>query len=369
MGASPLSHEAFKRVHEETKKAGSATHAGEQRHRAGKGLHELVDPKGYGVIRRSIGWLEPLENGLFILKRGPAMLIEDRLDTTGSMGNNVEIAMEYLPHTHDLLTKGECPVLGRYDVQAITAIFGDVCDKYILCRSQAEIDERIAIQMTYMVPEKEGGDIPEDPQYGIFGAAYLTSADIKKYGLKSYDFTITDAPGRDYISLKNLERVFGNEVMAKTRENGFKLDEKNLPSTKEIVADLLKATHAFVLIVGNKHSTVSFWEKIYGPERIVLLPSVKLLPEIKATIIGLTEGTLDLSTAENFLAKEAKLTKFQSTEIIRAVAGIPIGAQMMLPNFNKIPLKGDLFKNKGDLWPIKKEEIPNDQKKNKKLWD
>jgi hypothetical protein len=87
------------------------------------------------------------------------------------------------------------------------------------------------------------------------------------------------------------------------------------------------------------------------------VPETRLLPETKAAIIGLTEGNLELSTVESFLIEEAKISPRDASEIKRAVAGIPIGAQVMLPNFAKIPLKGDIFAQKGDLWPIPKEEI------------
>ena len=372
MGDNPLSDKAYKRVYDEAKSKGSATHEGEQRHKEGLGLHELVDPKGFGVIRRSISWLEPKDDK-FILFRGTAMLEETRLDTTGSMGGNVEIAMEVLPKTYNLLARGPRAALGRYDVQMITAIFGDVTDNYILCRSQAEFDERIAKQMTYMVPEKDGGDFTEDPQYGLFGAAYLTSATIKQLGLKSYDFTITDADARDKVSLENLIRVFGDKVMEKVKENGFSIDKNNLPCTKEIVRDLLKTAHAFLLVAPNRSGgynaeTIEYWNGIFGQERVILIPKVELLPEMKATIIGLTEGTLELSTVESFLVEEAKLSQSRAAQIKRAVAGIPIGAQMMLPNFNKIPRIGDIFAKKGDLWPIedKKTALPN--KKSKGIW-
>jgi hypothetical protein len=152
MGREVLSDVAYKRVAEEAFSKGTSTYAGEQRHKQGLGLHELVDPKGYGVIRRSLSWFEPLENG-FELLRGIAILEETRLDTTGSMGKNVDVAMEVLPKTYELLATGSKAVLSRYDVQMITSIFGDVSDDYVLCRSQAEMDERIAEQMTYMGPE------------------------------------------------------------------------------------------------------------------------------------------------------------------------------------------------------------------------
>jgi len=63
---------------------------------------------------------------------------------------------------------------------------------------------------------------------------------------------------------------------------------------------------------------------------------------------------LELSTVENYLIEEAGLSQLEASKIKRAVAGIPIGAQVMLENFDKIPLVGDVFKTKEDLWPIKR---------------
>jgi hypothetical protein len=350
MGRETLPEVAFRSIAREAKAAGSATHRGEQRHREGKGLHELVDPKGFGLIRRSLSWLEP-KGGKFILLRGTAMLEETRLDTTGSMGDNVEIAMEVLPKTYDLLAKGKCPVLRRYDTQMITSIFGDVGDNYVLCRSQAEMDERIAEQMTLMVPEGAGGDEDEDPQYGLFAGAYLTQTTIGQLGLKTYDFTVTDACGRHRLNAETLVRIFGNEVFDKVRENGYQLNRGQLPTTKEVVHDLLNRAHAFVLLVGDKRSTYQFWADIFGRDRVVTLPRTRLLPEVKAAIIGLTEGTLDLQNVEEYLRAHAQTSKEDARNIQRAVAGIPIGAQAKLPNFSKIPLKGAVFAKKGDLWP------------------
>jgi hypothetical protein len=352
MGSRMLTKKDYTDIVTKTVKHGSTTFAGTARHQKGEGLHELVDPAGFGAIRRSLSRKNPIDDQ-FVLSCGTAMLEETRLDTTGSMGNNVSIAMKVLPQTYDLLATVENAVLKRYDVQMITAIFGDVCDNYILCRSQAEMDEKIAEQMTYMVPEGNGGDTTEDPQYGLFGAAYLTDKVISKYyGLKSYDFTITDAPGRSFVTLQNLKRVFGDNVLDKVKENGQEIDKDNLPSTKQIVDDLLKTTHAFLLGVGLDDHTKRDWEAIYGPERVIDLPRTELLPEIKAAIIGLTEGVLTLQSLEKFLIEEAKLSKEDAAKIKRCVAGIPIGAQTLSPNFDKIPLRGAIFAKKEDLWPI-----------------
>ena len=356
MGRRVLSTAAYTRVAREAERAGSATFAGEERRQKGLGLHPLVDPSGgnlYDPIRRSISWLEP-EADHFVLLRGVAMMEETRLDTTGSMGTNVKVAMDVLPSTYELLATGPAAVLGRYDVQMITSIFGDVRDDYILCRSQAEMDERIAEQMTLMVPEGQGYDAAEDPQYGLFGGAYLTKVSINDYGLKYYDFTVSDAPGRHRLDAENLVRVFGESVFEKVTENGhgYQINAGNIPTTQEIVSSLLERAHAFFLQVGNYRDVTSFWRRIYGGhERVIVIPEVRLLPYVKAAIIGLTEGVFDLQSVEKFLTS-SNVAQDSARLIARAVAGIPIGAQMALPNFHEIPLRGARFARRGDIWPI-----------------
>jgi len=352
MGHETFSARAFTATAKEVaREGGSATHRGEQRHREGKGLDPLVDPKGYGGIRRSISRMDK-QGDHFVLNVGWAMLTELRFDTTGSMGGNVDLAFQALPRRYKLLKEVERAPLARYDLQAINSIFGDVSDNYVLCRSQAEMGAKIAEQLRLMVPEKQGGDTPEDPHYGLFGAAYLTAADIVRRGLKSYDFTVTDAPARDRLSSSVLTRVFGDEVFDWVKANGHDIKKSNVPTTKEVVQDLLEIAHAFLIQVGTTEETTEFWTNVYGSERIVTISSVRHLPEVEAAIIGLTEGTLDLQGLESFLVDEAELSEAEAARIKIAVSGIPIGAQAALPGFKDVPLKGARFAKKGDLWPI-----------------
>lgn len=330
------------------------TSKAQERHEKGLGLDPLVDPASNGVIRRSLNRMEP-EGLLFRLVMGIAMLVEERLDTTGSFKRNVDIAFRVLPRTYELLRK----VLGRYDLQMINAIFADALDDYILCRSHAEMGIKIAEQMTLMVPEGGGkGNHGEDPQYGLFGGAYLTSADINRYGLKSYDFTVTDEPSHEPVLKSQLERVFGKEVFDKVKENGFEIDPNNLPSVKQVIDKLLERAHAFVFLVDMDGEANDYWTTVIAQNRIIYLEDTNYLPEVKAAIIGLTEGVLTLSDLEDFLVNEANVSKDVAKMIKRAVAGIPIGAQALLENFDKIPLKGDLFKEKRDIWPT--DEIPEE---------
>ena len=340
-------------------------------------LNPLVDPKGFGVIRRSLPRLEKQNDGLWRLTVGTPVPIETRVDTTGSMGGNVDVAFRVLPRMYELC----CEVLPGYDLQIATGIFGDVCDRFVLCRPQFEMTaEKIVEQLTLMVPERLGGDTPEDPQYGLFGAAYLTAAHINRLGLMGYDFTVSDAPGRDRLDERQLKRIFGDDVFEKVTENGHRITARDLPSTKEVVQDLLgrahsflvtggkkqKATrnsvfgqaHAFFLQVGNDRETTHFWTNVFGADRVVVLPDTELLPQVQATIIGLTQGTLALDQVTEFLTRN-NVSAADAGKIVRSVANIPIGAQAAMPNFSKRPQKGDLFREKTDEWPIdsKKNEV------------
>jgi hypothetical protein len=357
MGKFTLSRESYaKAVETHVPKSGPATKRAEQiAHETGK-LNPLVDPAGYGVIRRSLPRLEELDNGLWQMTVGTPMPIETRVDTTGSMGGNVDVVLRVLPHSYELCSE----VLPGYDIQIATGIFGDVVDDFVLCRPQFEMEaEKIVQQLTLMVPERKGGDTPEDPDLGIFGSAYLTNRYINKLGLRGYDFTVSDAPGRGRLDERQLIRVFGPDVFDKVAQNGFQIDRNNLPDTTEVVQTLLRDTHAFFLQVGADRDTTDFWTNVFGSERVVILPSTELLPQVQAAIIGLTEATLELSNVEKFLIKN-NVDKDDARRIARSVARIPIGAQAALPNFSKRPQKDDLFKNKTDLWPIEKESIDSE---------
>ncbi len=343
----------------------SATSKAEERCRRGEGLDPLVDPKGLphlglGPIRLSLPRFEQQDNGLWLLANGMPMHEETLLDTTGSMQDNVEIAFKVLPDSYELLTAGNNPVLGRYDVQIINASFGDTSDRGtpVLCRSQAEMDVKIAQQLTMLVPSKDGcGNGKEDPQFGLFAAAYFTRARINEYGLKRYHFTVSDEPIFETINLDWLKQIFGDDAIKWAKENGYSMDPKNLPDATQVVKDLQKNAHAFFLQVeypnqGYRADVMRQWTKLYGAEYVISLPGgTKFLHHVKACIIGLTEGVLDLESAQSFL-EEHKVSTKDARAIVRAVANIPLGAQALLENFNKLPKIGDLFREKTDLWPV-----------------
>lgn len=344
--------ESVKRMAPDSKRV---TAKAEQEARKTGKLNPLVDPKEFGVIRRSLPRLEKQPSGLWLLTVGTPIPIETRVDTTGSMGDNVNVAMKVLPNAFEAYAS----VLPGYDLQVATGIFGDVGDNFVLCRPQFEmVAEKIVEQLSLMVPERNGGDRDEDPHYGLFAAAYLTAAHINRLGLMSYDFTVSDAPGRDRLSEDQLRRIFGDKVFEKVAENGFPhITAQNLPTTKEVVQELLTRAHAFFLQVDDGGGdTTKFWTNVFGRQRVVKLPRTEVLPQVQAVIIGLTEGTLSLVEIPQFL-KRHNVSKDETEKITRAVSNIPIGVQAALPNYSKRPRKGDLFRGKTDLWPVDPSEI------------
>ncbi|HOX29747.1 MAG TPA: hypothetical protein P5080_00070 [Candidatus Paceibacterota bacterium] len=338
------------------------TQKAEERYQQDGTLDPLIDPKGpphLGPVRYAWSRFEQKKN-LWHLPCGIAMAVERLIDTTGSMQNNIALAFESAPILYQMLGGGKTPVLGRYDPQLATAIFGDVYDwirerKPPLCRTQFEFDERMATQMANMIPSRLGwGNGKEDPQYGLFAAQFLTNCSAERYGLKTYHFTASDEPTAMDLNMRCLNLIFGNDVVARVQENGYNIDPRRLPDTAEIVAALQKKRHAFFLQVpGGEDSRVrNQWTELYGKDHVVFLTEgTRYLSQVQALIIGLTEGTLSLLTAKEFL-KEWKVPKQDATEIIASVEHIPIGAQRLCPNFNRIPLAGAMFENKGDLWPI-----------------
>lgn len=358
MGRSTYSHEAYASSRKAYAPEGTrATARGEQRVRETGRLDPLVDPKEFGVVRPSRVRLEERAAGGFEVTVGAPIPIEYRLDTTGSMGDNVQRALDALPKICSLASS----VLPGRDPFYCASIFGDVGDKFVLCRGQFEAEaEKMVNQLSLMVPEGGGGDTEEDPHYGFFGATYLTAAYLQRVGLRSYDFTITDAPVHDRLAVKELKRVFGDEVLEKARENGHQITSRDLPTNKELVTDMLKRTHGFMLLVAQPTYASELqvhWAQLFKSERVVVLPRIEHVPHVMASLIGLTEGTLDLQSVSSFL-KESNLKKDEARKIVEAVSHIPLGSQRTSPNYDRLPKKGDVFATKTDLWPVEAGAVP-----------
>ncbi len=356
-----FSRDTYEKESKERKpKDGPATGKAEQdAHNTGK-LDHAVDPASDGLIRRSLPRFVDQKNGLYRLDLGLPMSLVVRGDTTGSLGNSVDIILRSLADLYELSSRN----LPEYDLQVLVEIFGDISDKFVLCRSQYEFTaQKILEYLMKMVPERAGGDIPEDPQYGFMAEAFLSDVAIGNFGLKGYDITITDAPGRMLYEKNQIIRIFGNDVFNVMAKNGHVIDPYKLPTLIEVMKEIRKYFHAFVIQVPDKingnifrRDTTEFWTQTHGRDCVIQLSDVEYMPQAISAIIGLTQGRLNFQKVEEFLITTG-VREAAARELTRSLVKIPIGAQMLLPGYNNLPAKGALFRNKTDTKPMSKDEI------------
>ena len=349
MGSETFSRESYVRARREygvTKDRDVTGHAERQARETGR-LSTIVDP-GVNPTRYSKIRLNPHKK-MWIATLGCPMDIEVSCDTTGSMGGEVDNEMRALPDLYDAVAK----VLPGYDPQLCLGIFGDVCDRFVLCRPQFEMEApKIVNYLKEMAPQRAGGDSPEDPQYAMFARAYLTNAYTNRIGLKGYHFIVTDTDCHETINRQQLQRIFGNEVFEKDLKNMTKI-----PSFEAVVKELKSKTHQFILVVDDNYgSTAEYWSRICGKSSVVRINSTLQLPVVIAAIIGLTEGTLDITDIDNFVGKDEHM-------LISELSHIEIGAGAKLRHAlpHPVPKAGDIYKTKDDLWPIQPDEIVEEE--------
>ncbi len=322
------------------------TKKAEQRARDTGHLSEIVDP-AIDPMRFSKIRLNP-HNKKWIATVGCPMDIEVSCDTTGSMGSEVDTEMQTLPNLYEAVAK----VLPGYDPQLCLGIFGDVCDDFAMCRPQFEMEApKIVNYLKEMAPQRDGGDASEDPQYAMFARAYLTDAYTNRIGLKGYHFIVTDARCHEEISREIIKRIFGKDIFKKELENmGM------IPTMNKMIEELKKKTHQFILLLPSFHASDDFWRNQCGEKSVIKIDTTKQLPVVISAIIGLTEGTLDVTELKQHLGE------YGDHDLISQLSNIDIGAQAKLRHAlpHPVPKKGDIFANKSDLWPIQPEDASSE---------
>ena len=346
---------SFERKADGTRRAtSSVTREAEQRSRNTGKLDPAVDP-AIMVIRRSLPRFEEMPDGRFEMTVGCPMDVESSCDTTGSMGDNVQTMIEVLPETYGIISE----VLPGYDLQLALGIFGDQVDDFIVNRPQFEMTaEKIVDYVTKLVPESGGGDGPEDPQYAIFGAAYLTDTYTNRLGLKGYHFLITDAPMHNERLDPNLiERVYGENVWKDLADNGFpEITRNNLPDYNDMFKQLHNRAHAFMI---GLDGATSYFSTYYDVQHRIDIRDTRCLPAIEAAVIGLTEGTLQPMDLRKFL-KEHQVSTANIDRAMPGLSQVELSAQRKLEQAAKIviPKKGDIFAKKTDKQPVNASALP-----------
>jgi len=317
------------------------TKKAEQQARTTGRLSEIVDP-AVNPMRLSKIRLDPHQKK-WIATIGCPMDVEVSCDTTGSMGGEVDTEMRVLPDLYEAVAN----VLPGYDPQLCLGIFGDVCDDFVMCRPQFEMEApKIVNYLKEMAPQRAGGDSPEDPQYAMFARAYLTDAYTNRIGLKGYHFIVTDATCHGRLNRDQIKRIFGKDIFDNELKN-----MRDVPTMDQMVKDLKKKTHQFILII-NSHGAAEFWREICGENSVIEIDSTNQLPEVISAIIGLTEGTVDVTGIEQHLGGHA------CRRLISQLSEIDIGAQAKLRHemAHPVPKAGDVFMEKADIWPIQPGE-------------
>lgn len=309
-------------------------------------LDAIVDP-AINPIRMSKIRLNPHQKK-WIVTVGCPMDIEVSCDTTGSMGGEVDTEMRVLPDLYSALAE----VLPGYDPQLCLGIFGDVSDDFVMCRPQYEMEApKIVNYLKAMAPQRDGGDSPEDPQYAMFARAYLTDAYTNRIGLKGYHFIVTDATCHMSLQKEEIQRIFGKEIFNNELKN-----METVPDVRKMISDLKKKTHQFVLLVRSS-ATAYFWRDLCGDNSVIEIDSTRQLPAVISAIVGLTEGTLDITDIKDHLGD------FSKSSLINQLSNIDIGAQATLRHSmeHPVPKKDDIFENKDDVWPIAENSASSDE--------
>lgn len=337
MGRETFSVESYRaaRREYEVESDSGVTRRAEQRARDTGRLNEIVDP-GVKPMRYSKIRLNPHQKK-WIATVGCPMDIEVSCDTTGSMGGEVDTEMAVLPELYEAVAK----VLPGYDPQLCLGIFGDCDDDFVICRPQFEMEApKIVNYLKEMAPQRAGGDYPEDPQYAMFARAYLTDAYTNHIGLKGYHFIVTDSICHRSITKEQIKRIFGKEIF----ENELKNMEHHIPNIKKVIKDLKKKTHQFILLLndigGDEYED---WRELCGEDSVICIDFTENLPAVISTIIGLTEGTIDITEVKGL-----------RPSLIKQLSKIKLGAQAELRHKlpHPVPKAGDIFAKKSDLWPI-----------------
>lgn len=331
-------------------------------------LHPSVDP-AVMVVRRSLPRFEQLDDGTYRMTVGMPIDIEDSCDTTGSMGDNVQRRMEGLVNMYEAVSE----VLPGCDPQLALGIFGDRHDigghpdRFPLQRPQFEMTaSKIVDYVAHLVPEGGGADSPEDPQYAIFAAAYLTDTFTNRCGLKGYHFLITDAAFHDILDPSVIEELFGKNVWNELAENGHpEIKRNSLPTFNELFAALHRRAHAFLISVGRSHDSLGNFNNYYDFEHRIRISDTTCLPAVEAAVVGLTEGTLQPLDVKKFL-EDHQVSSFNIYDALPGLMKVPFCAQRKLERESKVltgplPKKGDIFARKTDVNPIRRaEDMPVD---------
>lgn len=310
-------------------------------------LHPYVD------VRQNRGSHNAMisgENGTVILVNGIALPLLSMFDGTGSTSQWLEDFFLAAERQYKLL-EGARP---RYNTQLASAVVQDVVDRTPVVQiSQFESDERSAEQVRLLLPASDGGDATEDYDLGLTMGLYLNADLWTYYGLKGYFIITADEKGRGFVTREDVQKYLGQSL--------DKAQGGNRMETAEICHQLFEFWHLFLLQVPSASGhmishTTTWWTEILGPGRIIQVQEPRLLAEVRAGLVYVTEaanpskpGLTEFLQSGDQSINAADLERVWN---VLQAAKQHFGAQAMLPGYQDIPRPGDVFRHYRHAWPI-----------------
>lgn len=317
-----------------------AVHArGEEVFRRTGAMDPLVSVKG--KIRKSRFVWQPNDDGTYTLKKGYKRPYMFSTDGTGSFAEYIGKAFEAAPRIYGMM-EGNCE--GHHQMDFSFSVFQDRDDPHDVVQvPEFESDNRFAEHMRLLVPDRNGGDAPEDYDLGIWYAANRVRSDLfLRYGGKGIFVLLLDAPGRGRVESRLVREHLGVELQSDV-------------DTSVVWQQLLKQFHAFVVVFGSGH-TANWWQPVVGQGRMIVAPSHELFAEVQSGLVYVTDNDqpTEAGLYEFLRAGGANdgISKSDASRIWRAYveARVPFGANAKLSI--ELPKPGDIFASMTDMYPV-----------------
>jgi hypothetical protein len=235
-------------------------------------------------------------------------------DDTGSMSEVPGIVQKKLTKLMEiLLDKKYCE-----DPHILVGAVGDAISDLVplqLGQFEAgiEIDEQLG--HIYLEANGGGGEPQESYQNVFYFFANKTSIDCwDKRGKKGFLFIIGDEKPYGASTPAEIERIFGDKVEGNQK-------------TKDLVRAALERYHVFYLMPkGTNHykepGIVEAWNKLIGPENVIMLDDPNLVCETIGSTIGMVENALTLDKVTDDLGggKDAMVVRAALDRLAPAIA-------------------------------------------------
>jgi hypothetical protein len=314
-------------------------------------LHPFVDVKLR--IKKSRNSIID-ESGKLTLVNGPALSILPCYDGTASMGENIGRFFRALVPFYELLT----PIRNHYDTQLSAMMFQDRDDTIpdtdlvsAVQQTEFESGNAIAAQIRELINSNNGYDSTEEYQLALLQAAF-NLLDINRYGLKGYMFLGGDENGRDGNTPEEVMEHLGRKI-------------QSYMTIKQMYEAAAEKYHVYRIQCGgggagaSRDSYSVWWERVMGKGHVIVVRNVDLLAEVQAALVwcGETQNPTEEGLIEFIVSGTAgniHRTSAEAKEIWSWIteAEVELGVQTKLPNWGKLPKKGDIFAHYRHLWPI-----------------